>query len=155
MSTRYETSRRFEATWPLAAVAGLVAGLVRPVAVAVLTAAGIDVGALELTLQHELPYWWAIHFAYSFAFGAVYGLIASWDRVQTVAARPLTGAAVGVLYGIALWALNVVVLWTVITALLPLLASNASLFGPLLGHLVYGAVLGGLYPLLVGSLHKL
>lgn len=150
MSTTYETGPEFDTRWPLAAVAGAVAGLVRPLGVTVLTAAGVDPGVLGLTMQPDLPAWWLLHLGYSFAFGAVYGAVAYRGRLRSYVDAPATGALVGVGFGLALWVVNVLVVWElVVTTVLPVLTlgTDGGLLGPLAGHLVYGAVLGALYPL--------
>jgi hypothetical protein len=147
MSTVVE--RRFDPTWPQAALAGALAGLVRPAGVALLSLLGLDPGLFEFTIQHELPMWWAVHVGYSVAFALLYDWIANLTRLRRFAGDPATGAALGLAFGAVLWAVNVVVAWTVVTSyLLPLLATEGSLAGPLVGHLVYGLVLGAGYPLL-------
>jgi hypothetical protein len=148
MSTTYATDSSFDTRGPLAAAAGAAAGLARPLGVSALSAAGLDPGIVALTLQPDLPMWWLVHLAYSFAFGALYGAVAYRGRFRDVVARPATGLFVGAAYGILLWTVNVVVFWELVwTSLLPVLDTGGSLVGPLVGHLVYGALLGALYPL--------
>jgi hypothetical protein len=150
MSTAYSRGAGLDSQWPQAAVAGAVAGLARPVAVGVLSALNIDPGVLSMTLQPEIPMWWLIHLGYSFAFGAVYGLVIYRGRLQQYVADPTTGLFVGTGYGIALWVVNVVVMWELVwTNILPVLTLGAegSIVGPLAGHLIYGLGLGVLYPL--------
>lgn len=147
MSTAVQ--RQFDPTWPQAALAGAVAGLVRPAGVALLSLVGLDPGLFEFTIQHELPMWWAVHVGYSVAFALLYDWLANLTRLRRFAGRPTTGAALGAGFGVALWVANVVVAWTVVTTyLLPLLGTEGSLVGPLVGHVVYGIVLGAGYPLL-------
>lgn len=150
MSNVYERGAELDSRWPQAAVAGAVAGLARPAAVSVLSALNVDPGLLSMTLQPEIPLWWLIHIGYSFAFGAVYGLVIYRGRLQQYVEDPRTGAVVGLGYGLALWVVNVVVVWELIwTNILPVLTLGVegSIVGPLAGHLTYGLGLGVLYPL--------
>jgi hypothetical protein len=133
--------------WPVAGLVGAAAGLVRPVGVALLGAAGVAAGPFELALQAELPAWWLVHILYSAAFGVLYGMVTTRDPLADLASTPIPGVATGVAYGVVLWVVNVAVGWTLVTAMLPTLPSGGSLLGPLLGHVVYGGLLGGLYAL--------
>jgi len=131
--------------WPVAGVAGAAAGLARPVAVFVLGAAGVATGPLELALQSELPAWWLVHLAYSAAFGVLYGLSTTREPLGRLSAAVVPGAATGVAYGVVLWAVNIAVGWRLVAVVVPALPAGGSLLGPLLGHVVYGGLLGGLY----------
>lgn len=147
MSNTYATRLEIDSRWPLAAVVGGAAGLLRPIGVGALSTVGVDVGVLGMTLQPDLPLWWLVHLIYSFAFGGLYAAVVYRGRLRPLVDSPTTGLLVGAGYGLGLWVVNVLVMWEiVVAAVLPLLATGGSVTGPLVGHLVYGVVLGGAYP---------
>ena len=134
--------------WPLGALAGVLAGLIRPVGLAVLAAAGLSAGPFEMTLQPELPLWQVIHLGYSLAFGALYAAVVYRGWLRPYVDRPATGAVVGGAYGVVLWIVNVAVVWNLLQAFVMPTTVGGSIVGPLAGHLVYGVALGALYPVL-------
>lgn len=134
--------------WPLGALAGVLAGLIRPLGLALVAAGGISAGLFEMTLQPELPLWQIIHLGYSLVFGALYAAIAYRGLMRPYVDRPSTGALVGGCYGLALWIVNVAVVWNLLHTFVFPTTVGGSLVGPIVGHLVYGVALGVLYPLL-------
>lgn len=137
-----------DSRWPLGGLAGAGAGLIRPVGVVVLAAAGVPVGLFAPTVQPELPLWHVIHLGYSVAFGVAYVGIAYRGTLRPYVGAPATGALVGGAYGVALWVVNVAVFWNLLQRLaMPTGAVQGSLAGPLVGHVVYGVALGVLYPI--------
>ena len=137
-----------DSRWPLGALAGVLAGLIRPVGLAVLAAAGISAGPFEMTLQPDLPLWQVIHLGYSLAFGALYAAVAYRGWLCPYVDRPTTGVLVGGAYGVGLWVVNVAIVWNFLQAFVMPTTVGGSIVGPLVGHLVYGVALGALYPLL-------
>ena len=153
MSTKEPAVRDYveitpDTRWPLGALAGILAGLIRPVGLAMLAAGGISVGLFEMTLQPDLPLWQVIHLGYSLAFGALYAAVAYRGWLRPYVDQVTTGALVGGCYGIALWVVNVAIVWNLLQVFVFPTTVGGSIVGPLVGHLVYGVALGTLYPLL-------
>jgi hypothetical protein len=124
---------------------GLVAGLAMGAMLQFVLGVMPAVGALYTLGEPSLTVGWVAHLVHSVLFGAVFAVIGGpallGDYLDGYAAGVVSGAA----FGTALWAVNVVVIW-------PLWLSAVSLSGgpgfpylavqPLVGHLVYGVLLG-------------
>lgn len=133
----------------LAAVTG--AGLVAGVLFGLLAQFGLErmgtIGAMYTLGDPSLSVGWVAHLVHSALFAAVFGVVAD-EAVDAARLRdPPTAVVLGLGYGTALWAVNVVVLWPLWLGAVGLGGAppfpNVAL-GPLVGHLLYGGVLGGL-----------
>lgn len=93
---------------------------------------------------------WMLHFLISILVALLYVGLVSNERIARYAARPSTGAGLGVVYGITLWIVGVVYvmpLW--LGAVTPATPTVPNLeWMSFVGHLIYGVFLGALYPLL-------
>lgn len=126
-------------------VGGIVFGLMIQFVMGVMPAIGALYGAPGLATG------WVAHLFHSAVFGVVYALIADLDAVARYADSWTTGALTGVGYGALIWAVFLVFVWPIwLTAVgfpgapsVPYLAPK-----PLVGHLVYGVLLGVTYPLI-------
>lgn len=129
--------------WFAGAVAGMIAGVV--------------FGSLMMLLMSEvieemIPELWGIgpgivlggliHLFNSVVFGLIYAAIAGIDPIEPYANDLTTGTGIGVAYGLVVWlvaAAIVMPLW---------LGEPVPTIDPMsiAGHVVYGAILGALYP---------
>lgn len=129
----------------VAAVAGLLAGLTRPLA-GVLVA---DVGAAPVDLHHATAglstLALALHLVYSVAFGAVFVGALAWAVPDRLRRGPAAVLLLGLAYGGVLWLVNVAVGWPLLQSALGLGVHHVPHLhtGPLVVHLLYGLVLGG------------
>jgi len=122
-------------------LAGLAFGAIMQFALGRMTA----VGALYTLGEPSLSVGWVAHLAHSALFGAIFGLLADTAAVREHARRLAPAAALGAAFATALWLGNVVVVWPLwlnsvgfaTTVPFPNLAVM-----PLVGHLVWGALLG-------------
>jgi hypothetical protein len=96
---------------------------------------------------------WLFHMGVSTLFGGLWGGVADIDAVASYARSPSTGLTLGALYGLVLWFLNVgliLPLWVNyaigVEFPFPYLVQIGSLM-PMLGHLLWGAILGFAFPL--------
>lgn len=147
-----------EIDWVAAAIAGVVA----TVAFGTLQHATGNVGAIKAAfpamygLGPSLAVGWAIHLFHGAVLGLVYAAVASTGLLRGYAGRIVGGVGLGIAYGVLT---TVVLAWI----LLPIWL-NAVGFIPqtpplpnvnpdsLVWHLVYGVVLGVLYPVLSARL---
>lgn len=153
MSSATETSRAygFDGDWASAGVAGFVAGIVFGLLIQFVVGAMKAVGAL--VGMPGLVTGWIVHLALSIVFGLVFAAIVEWKPFQGYASRWTTGIGLGLVYGAILWVINLAFIWPIwlnmvgfppgATLSVPYLQMK-----PLIGHLVYGVILGGGYPLL-------
>lgn len=134
--------------WVGGAVAGLAAGL----------AFGLylqfGVGVLppreEIVGPETVAYSWGVHLFHSVAFALVYVGVVSLPRVARFADRPATGALLGAAFGVALWTVATgvaVTFWALANTVWALPIPDLSV-ASLVGHVLYGVVLGVLYGLL-------
>jgi uncharacterized membrane protein YagU involved in acid resistance len=89
---------------------------------------------------------WLIHLSISIVFAWGFISVVSLEPLETYAQRPSTGAGMGLVYGVFLW-------FVAATVLMPLwltgeLGIDAN-FMSFVGHLIYGVVLGAIYPILL------
>ncbi|SFC25791.1 hypothetical protein SAMN05444422_106100 [Halobiforma haloterrestris] len=139
------------AHWPQAAVVGGVAGLTRPL----LNAAGLGSSAGVLAALPEFQLWWVIHIGYSIVFGAGFGALVYHERLRSAAESIPIGTVLGFGYGVALWVGNVVVVWNFLLVEYAFTTAEPIDFlavDPIVDHLLFGALLGLGYALVVGRL---
>lgn len=89
---------------------------------------------------------WIIHLVIAIIFALIYVGIVSFEQVSPYANRPSVGSVVGAVYGIVLWIVGA-------TIIMPLWLTGSLVIDPnwmsFVGHIIYGGVLGVLYPILL------
>lgn len=137
-----------------AALASVVAGIAFGALIQFVMGSMATIGALFTFGQEGLLQGWVTHMILSFVFALLYAVVTWAGVLEEHASGPSTGLALGAAYGLVLWFVNVGFIWPVwmnvvgVNSMLPIpflfeLPALQS-FG---GHLVWGGVLGGLYPL--------
>jgi hypothetical protein len=132
----------------LAAAAGILAGLVFGVLIQFRLERMTAIGAMYTLGEPSLTAGWIAHMFHSALFGAFFGLVADVERTRSLFESALTAAGAGAVYAAGLWAVYIVFVWP--------LWLNATSFGaqipfpnlavmPLVGHLVWGALLGAAF----------
>ncbi len=133
---------------------GALAGLIGGVVFGLMVQFGLErmgtIGAMYTLGEPSASVGWVAHVVHSVLFGAAFGLAVDRPLFDDVAASSLGAVGLGLAYGTALWAVNIVVLWplwlnAVSVPNAPALPFLAVL--PLVGHLVYGGLTGGLFSL--------
>ncbi|MFT4958745.1 MAG: hypothetical protein ACI9EZ_002079 [Halobacteriales archaeon] len=130
------------------ALLGILAGVVFGILIQFRLERMTAIGAMYTLGDPQLSVGWIAHLGHSALFGALYGLLVDRELFDRVATRPLTGLLLGGGYGVALWAINIVVIWPLWLGAVGV--SNAPSFPfltvlPLFGHLVYGGLTGLLF----------
>lgn len=91
---------------------------------------------------------WLVHLAISAFIGAIYALLsARW------ATNLATAAGIGAGYGLVWWVLGALLLMPA-TLGMPLFTLNTMAWQSLMGHLIYGLILGVVYALVRPRLHR-
>lgn len=137
-----------------AALASIVAGIAFGLVIQFVVGSMAIIGALFTFGQEGLLQGWATHMILSLVFALLYAVITWSESLSGYAGEPKTGFALGAAYGSVLWVVNVGIIWPVwmnvvgVDSMLPVpflfeLPALQS-FG---GHLVWGGILGVLYPL--------
>ena len=130
---------------PLSVAAGAAAGLVAGIPLGIIMQA-TDVMPMvaDLISDPSTGLGWLVHLFNSALFGAIFGVLFSrWI------ARPGAAIGLGLLYGIAWWVLGALVImpaWLGMSEMIFQLGANQ--WWSLLGHLLYGLLLGTLYVLI-------
>jgi len=122
------------------AVAGVVFGLLIQFALDRMTA----IGAMYTLGDPSLSVGWIAHIAHSVLFGAFFAVLGG-PRLVSFLDGYAAGAVSGLAYGAVLWAVNIVVLWPLWLGAVSLAAAPSAPYlapRPLVGHLVYGLLLG-------------
>lgn len=136
-----------------ATLAGILAGVVFGLLVQFRLERMSAIGALYTLGDPSLTVGWVAHGVHSLLFGAVFGFLVDRPPLRIHAEDPLTGPLLGAGYAAALWAVNIVLLWpawlgAVSAPGAPDLPYLAVL--PLVGHLLYGSLLGAGFALSSG-----
>lgn len=145
---------RSNETYVNAAVAGIVFGLIIQFVLQRMTA----IGALYTLGEPSLSIGWIAHIAHSGIFAVVYAMGTRYGPLPGLADSPLTGVLTGAGFGLLLWLVNIGFIWPVwlnavgVSQLsVPYLLPEAA--RPLIGHFVWGSLLGGIFPTL-GALRE-
>jgi len=132
-----------------AALAGVLAGLVFGLMIQNVLGRMPAIGAMYTLGDPSLSVGWVAHLGHSAIFGAVFALVATLGPVRELAASRVGAAAAGVGFGAVLWAVNIVFVWPLwLNAVGLPNAPSVPFVGvqPLVGHVVWGGLLGALYP---------
>lgn len=157
-----ETVEPMGLRWEIAsgAIASILAGLVTAFPVQLVGGMGYIAWLFTLGATTSTVAGWGIHVLFSGLFGGIWAASGGIDRVQPYVFNPTTGMAGGMFYGVVLWFVNVGFLMPLLgqellgyTGVpLPYLVEFGSLV-TLIGHMMWGAVLGLGYPLVRDKLH--
>ncbi len=136
--------------WIAAVIAGLIATVVfGAMAMAMMPDMMGMIGAMYGFGGNEAIGWIA-HLFHGAVFGLLYAAIVSIDQLRTYASRVAHGAGLGIVYGVIVWVVAasiVMPIWLGMPEMAPDFNTTS-----LVGHIVYGVILGAAYPLLVGWL---
>ncbi len=135
-------------------VGGLIAGVVFGMMMAVMTAPTPDgmrmpmmAMVAKVVRSESLAAGWLYHLFNSAVIGALFGWLLG-GRVGSVG----SGLGWGALYGVAWWVLGGLILMPMLLgmpAFAPLRMMPMVAMGSLVGHLIYGLILGGVFTVLV------
>lgn len=138
-----------------AALASIAAGIAFGVLIQFVMGAMATIGALFTFGQEGLLLGWVTHMILSLVFALLYAVVAWAEALEEYASGVSTGLALGAAYGIVLWIVNVGFIWPVwmnvvgVNSMLPIpFLFETPALQSFAGHLVWGGVLGALYPLL-------
>ena len=129
--------------WVSVVAAGLLAGVGMGLVMHGVTGTIQAVGSLYGTAS--TGYGWTFHLWHSVVFAALYGGFFMWRRLEQFHGKVLASTTLGILWGVALW-------FVAAGVVMPLWLGAAGAPGPGvptlepwsgLGHVLYGAVLGG------------
>lgn len=145
MATETETSVRTGAEtnyWRNAAIAALVAGVAMGLLIQFVMGIMPVIGALYGF--DGLVAGWIAHLFHSVVFGLVYAAVVDRPTLAGYATRPGTGAVVGAGYGLVVWLVAAAVVMPLWLSAVGLPSPGVPNFDPqsLVGHLVFGAILG-------------
>lgn len=137
--------------WRGGVVAGLAAGLVMASLMVWQTPDAIDTAIPALYGQEGAAVGLFAHLSHSAIFGVLFAAIVVFGRLSKYASRPLTGAAMGLAFGLVLWIVGAELLmpvWldAVGAATVPAIFSFDLIGG--ITHAVFGIVLGAVFPYL-------
>jgi len=144
-----ETGDSFQAEVAGAALAGVLAGLAFGLMIQNVLGRMPAIGAMYTLGDPSLSVGWVAHIGHSAIFGAVFALVAQAGAVRRLAASRLGAVGAGLAFAGTLWAVNIVFVWPL--WLNAVGVPNAPAFPflgvrPLVGHLLWGGLLGALYP---------
>lgn len=134
-----------------AVVAGLAAGVVFGLVIQFALGRMATVGALFTLGEESIAVGWTAHIVNSMVFALVYALATRPAALRSQVEVPLRGAFVGVAFGFVLWFVNIGFVWPLwlnAVGARSLPVPNLGALGSLGGHLLWGALLGLLLPLL-------
>ncbi|WP_435319998.1 hypothetical protein [Haloarchaeobius sp. TZWSO28] len=126
-------------------IAGLVAGVAFGLLIQFQLGRMTAIGAMYTLGEPSLSLGWVAHLIHSALFGALFGVVVDREPLREKIGAYHVGAGTAVAFGVALWALNIVFLWPVwlnnvgVGQGLPI--PNIAIM-PLVGHVVYGLLLG-------------
>ena len=136
MTTTATTHRQAVSTQQ-GALHGVLGGLAGGLVFGIMMQAWGMIGMIAMLVGSEsIAVAWVVHLAISAVFGAIYGAVVA-PRVTGWGA----GLATGVAYGVLLWVLGPLLLMPAALGM-PVFTVNSVALQSLLGHLVFGFVLG-------------
>ncbi len=136
--------------WLHAVEAGLVAGLIFGLWFQFTMGSLAALGTVYELGEPALTFPWLVHMLHSVLFAVLFVVLVDSDALRGYASRPLTGALVGAGFGFVVWGIVLVVFqpfWMATVAGPAATDFSAfSSFRPLAAHLLWGLLVGGLFP---------
>jgi len=138
-----------------AVVAGVLGGLAFGLVIQFVIGRMGAIGALYNFGDPSIPIGWIAHAVHSVFFGAVFGLVTEQEPFHSWMEHGFVSASlVGIGFGTGLYAVNIAFIWPfwLATVGFPPAAGWSIPFTPvmpLVGHLVFGVILGSVFHLLV------
>ncbi|MFC7157631.1 histidine kinase [Halomarina halobia] len=148
VDSQVSTEQETDVQWKAGIGAGLVAGVVMGIMLTVMMGPVIAAAIPALWGLNGLAAGWGVHLVNSAIFGLVFAAIVASPPVRQYTGSLGRTTAVGVAYGVVIWIVAagiVMPIW--LQAVGFPMAPPLPNFNPmsLVGHVVYGAVLGGVY----------
>jgi len=140
-----------DVNWAAGGLAGLIAGIPFGLLIQFVVGAMGAMGALW-GFPMNIGAGWVIHLVNSIVFGLVFAWILSWSSLSRFRAQWLWGIAAGIVYAVVLWFIFIGFVWPTWLGAVGFPPGPNALpvpyfaMKPLVGHLVYGVVLGAFYP---------
>jgi hypothetical protein len=147
-TTTSTPARQYRSPWTAlgrGAGSGLVAGLVFGLLIHFVLGRMVTIGALYTLGDPNLTIGWIAHAFNSLLFGGIFGLLALTNRFGPYLERVQTALGAGILFGTALYVVNIGLIWPLWLNSVGLGANMGVPFLPMMpfvGHLVYGLILG-------------
>lgn len=148
MASETETAIRRETgtvDWTSAVLAGVGAGIAMGLLIQFVMGIMPVIGALYGV--ESLAAGWIAHLLHSVAFALVFAAVVSRPPLSEYAESTASIAGLGLAYGVVLWLVAAAIVMPIWMGLVGLPSPGVPNVNPqsLVGHLVYGALLGGLY----------
>lgn len=148
MASETETAVRRETgtvDWTSAVLAGVGAGIAMGLLIQFVMGIMPIIGALYGV--ESLAAGWIAHLLHSVAFALVFAAVVSRPPLSEYAESTASIAGLGLAYGVVLWLVAAAIVMPIWMGLVGLPSPGVPNVNPqsLVGHLVYGALLGGLY----------
>jgi len=137
-------------SWGAGGLAGLIAGIPFGLMIQFMVGAMGAVGALW-GFPMNIGAGWVIHLINSIIFGLVFAWFLSTNALSRFRQSWLWSAGAGIVYGIVVWFIFIGFVWPIWLGAVGFPPGPMSLpapyfaMKPLIGHLVYGVILGALY----------
>ncbi|MGH3645733.1 MAG: hypothetical protein ACRDTM_00915 [Micromonosporaceae bacterium] len=137
------------AALPVRLIAGIVGGVAGGIVFGVLMQMMGMIPMVAMLIGSEsVAVGWLVHLFNSALFGAIYALLfAAW------ADRLAPGAGLGLVYGVIWWVLGALLIMPAWLGM-PVFMLNTMAWQSLMGHLLYGLILGVTYALVRPRLHR-
>ncbi|MGM0604886.1 MAG: hypothetical protein ACQETB_04350 [Halobacteriota archaeon] len=140
--------------WISAGVTGVGAGIVFGLMAQLLMPDLMGMIAALYGLEGNVIVGWVAHLVHSLIFGLVYAAAVTPVRLRGYAGRVSSGSVVGLVYGVLVWlvaASIVMPLWIgTVTGMAPPVPDFNVM--SLVGHAVYGIILGAAYPIVLARM---
>jgi len=137
-------------TWVAGGVSGLIAGVVMGFMLQMMMTPVITTAIPALYGANGIVAGWIAHLFHSVVFGLIFAAaVTSVPSLSAYADRVSTGAGLGIVYGVIVWIVAAAIVMPIwLSAVGFPGAPPLPNFNPmsLVGHVVFGVVLGGLFP---------
>ena len=136
--------------WIVAVVVGLIGTIVFGLLAMVMMPDMMGMIGAMYGFEGNMVVGWSAHLFHGAVFALVYAAIVSVDQLRPYASRVAHGAGLGLVYGVIIWVLAasiVMPFWLGMPEMVP----DFNVMS-LVGHIVYGVIVGAGYPMLVGML---
>lgn len=139
------------ARWIASGVAGIVAGAVFGLMASIMMPDLMGMIGALYGFEGNVAVGWIAHLFHSMMFGLVYAGIVSLGPIRGYAGRVTTGVGVGLGYGLIVWAIAGAFVMPAWLGAMTMASPAVPTFNPisLVGHAVYGIILGASYPMIL------